>query len=135
ARSPKARKDLAAAMRTTVREPRPGRAAGQDRDPGSLGPGSGEAKVEELRRRLAAHPCHACPDREEHARWAARWWQLRKETDDLQRRVAERTNTVAKTFERICDLLSELGYLSPDGRSVTLEGERLRRIYTELDLV
>ncbi|GGK75582.1 DEAD/DEAH box helicase [Ornithinimicrobium pekingense] len=153
ARSPKARKDLAAAMREKVREPMPGRRydarAGSARG-GTDGAGradadarsdggtpyrSAEARVDDLRRQLTAHPSHACPDREEHARWAARWWQLRKETDDLQRRVAERTNTVAKTFERICDLLSELGYLTPDGQEVTLEGQRLRRIYTELDLV
>lgn len=148
ARSPKARKDLAASMREKVREPMPGRPGGGDGQgevpqdgrggaapAGGTSYGSGEARVEDLRRQLKAHPSHSCPDREEHARWAARWWQLRKETDDLQRRVAERTNTVAKTFERICDLLSELGYLTPDGQGVTLEGQRLRRIYTELDLV
>ena len=80
------------------------------------------AEVTELRRRMRAHPCHQCPEREDHARWAARWWQLRRETDDLQRRVSERTHTVARTFERICDLLAQLGYLSPDGRQVTPEG-------------
>ncbi len=130
-RSPKARKDLAATMRSKVREPLPGRSGGRS---GTAYP-QGEARVDELRAQLRAHPCHACPDREEHARWSERWWQLRKETDDLQRRVSERTNTVAKTFERICDLLVELGYLTPDGQQVTAEGERLRRIYTELDLV
>ena len=130
ARSPKARKDLASALRDTVREPMPSREA-----TGTAYRSSGEDRVDELRARLRAHPAHSCPDREEHARWAARWWQLRKETDDLQRRVAERTNTVAKTFERICDLLAELGYLTPDGQQVTPEGQRLRRIYTELDLV
>ena len=31
--------------------------------------------TEELRRRLAAHPCHACEYREEHARWA--WTRMR----------------------------------------------------------
>ena len=140
-RSPKARKDLAAALRDTVREPVPGRSgdgrsgSGRRGGAGSGPGGDGEARIDELRAALKAHPSHSCPDREEHARWAARWWQLRKETDDLQRRVAERTNTVAKTFERICDLLSELGYLTPDGQEVTTEGHRLRRIYTEVDLV
>jgi ATP-dependent RNA helicase HelY len=60
---------------------------------------------------------------------------LRRETDDLQRRIGTRTNTVARTFERICDLLSELEYLSGDGRQVTEPGQQLRRIYTEHDLV
>ncbi|WP_298886143.1 DEAD/DEAH box helicase [uncultured Serinicoccus sp.] len=132
-RSPKARKDLAAALRSTVHEPVPGRtSSGRGRD--GIPEGTA-AQVDELRAALAAHPCHSCPEREDHARWAARWWTLRKETDDLQRRVTHRTNTLAATFERICDLLSAMGYLSEDGQEVTGEGQRLRRIYTELDLV
>ena len=135
-RSPKARKDLASALRDTVRDPRPGRAHRGAADDGSgRAPGNIEGQVQDLRDRMKAHPCHSCPEREDHARWAARWWSLRKETDDLQRRVAHRTNTVATTFERICDLLSSMGYLTDDGQHVTPEGERLRRIYTELDLV
>ena len=145
ARSPRSRKDLAARLRDTVREPLPhtGRSAVPDRTVGGATPDGRqgrhpaniEGQVGDLRARMRAHPCHSCPDREDHARWAARWWQLRKEIDDLQRRVAHRTNTVATTFERICDLLSALGYLTEDGQKVTVEGERLRRIYTELDLV
>ncbi|PZU43091.1 MAG: RNA helicase [Arsenicicoccus sp.] len=132
-RSPKARKDLAAALRSTVREPVPGRGGRGRRGDGI--PEGTQAQVEELRAALAAHPCHSCPEREDHARWSARWWTLRKETDDLQRRVTHRTNTLAATFERICDLLGAMGYLSEDGREVTDQGQRLRRIYTELDLV
>ncbi|MFK5583409.1 DEAD/DEAH box helicase [Serinicoccus sp. LYQ131] len=139
-RSPKARKDLASALRDTVPEPIPGRARGGSGDGARGGSASGagpasESQVDDLRAQLRAHPCHGCPEREDHARWSARWWQVRKETDDLQRRVAHRTTTVASTFERICDQLSSLGYLSADGQQVTPEGERLRRIYTELDLV
>ena len=40
---------------------------------------------------------------------------------------------MARTFDRVCDLLAELGYL--DGDAVTPEGQRLRRLYTELDLL
>ncbi|MDO5738569.1 MAG: DEAD/DEAH box helicase [Ornithinimicrobium sp.] len=145
-RSPKARKDLASALRDTVREPLPPalrkRQGGADAGGDDVAVLAGtsylderEQRVDDVRALLRAHPCHGCPDREEHARWAARWWQLLKETDDLQRRVSERTNTVAKTFERICDLLSGMGYLTEDGQQVTDAGERLRRIYTELDLV
>ena len=42
---------------------------------------------------------------------------------------------MAKTFDRICTLLSELGYLTEDGQAVTDAGASLRRIYTEKDLV
>ena len=74
-----------------------------------------EDRIAELRRQMRRHPCHACPDREDHARWAERWWRLKRETEGLQRKVEGRTNTVARTFDRICDLLGEMGYLAADG--------------------
>ena len=91
--------------------PRPaaGRAAAATRIPTS------PSRIEELRRQMRAHPCHACPDREQHARWAERWWRLTRETEGLQRKVDGRTNSVARTFDRICDLLEEMDYLGPGG--------------------
>ncbi len=143
-RNTKSRKDLAATLRAKVPfEPPPNRRPERVRDGAARHTGSGtdgeqeeaQARIGELRERLRAHPCHDCPDREDHARWAARWWRLRRETDDLSRRVGTRTNTVARTFDRICALLEELGYLSDGGTVVTETGQRLRRIYTEKDLV
>jgi ATP-dependent RNA helicase HelY len=130
AKNPKARRDLAATLRATMPHDPPPRRRGNTpaQDPT-------EARIDELRRRLKAHPCHQCPDRENHARWAERWWRLHRETDELQRKVEGRTNTVAKTFDRICDLLVEMGYLGEGGRTVTAEGDRLRQLYTEKDLL
>jgi ATP-dependent RNA helicase HelY len=82
---------------------------------------------------MRAHPCHGCDAREDHARWAERFHRLQRETDDLRRRVGERTHTIARTFDRICDLLGELGYL--DGDQVTDAGRSLAALYTELDLL
>jgi ATP-dependent RNA helicase HelY len=82
---------------------------------------------------LRQHPCHGCDEREEHARWAERWFRLRRDTDALERRVHSRTNTLARTFDRVCDLLENLGYLF--GEAVTERGRRLGRLYTELDLL
>ncbi len=143
-RQTRARKDLAARLRTQVPDPALAleRAGATSDEPardgeaaGSAAPARERAEVESLQRRVREHPCHDCPDREEHARWAERWWQLRRRTDDLQRRVSSRTNTVARTFERICRLLAERGYLSPEEDEVTEDGQRLRRIYTEKDLI
>ena len=55
----------------------------------------------------------------------------------LRRRVENRTNTVARQFDRVCDVLTSLGYLTADGddAQVTTEGAHLRRLYSELDLV
>lgn len=94
-----------------------------------------DERLEQLRRELKSHPCHQCPEREEHARWAARWWKLKRETSALQRKVEHRTNSVAQTFERICVVLTRMGYLGDDGESVTDLGTRLRRLYTEKDLL
>ncbi len=131
-RNARSRRDLAATVRAQVR---PGSPPRRDEPEVVEHTPAGADDIDQLRRALRKHPCHACPDREEHARWAARWWRLRRDADDLQRRVSKRTNTVARTFDRICTLLSELGYLSQDGRSVTESGMRLRRLYNERDLV
>ena len=89
--------------------------------------------IAELRRRLRRHPCHACPDREQHARYAERYFRQKKEADELERQVAGRSHVIARTFDRVCKVLDELGYL--DGDTVTPAGQRLTRLYSELDLV
>jgi len=127
ARNPKARRDLAATLRATMPHDPPPRRHTE--------PDPSDDRTEELRRRMKAHPCHRCPDRENHARWAERWWRLRRETDGIQRKIDGRTNSVAKTFDRICELLVEMGYLGAGGQTVTPDGDRLRQLYTEKDLL
>jgi ATP-dependent RNA helicase HelY len=90
-------------------------------------------EVADLRRRLRRHPCHDCPDREDHARHAERYLRLARETAALERRVAGRSHVIARTFDRVCRVLERLGYL--DGDTVTADGQRLGRLYTELDLL
>ncbi|MCA1780965.1 MAG: DEAD/DEAH box helicase [Intrasporangiaceae bacterium] len=128
-KNPKARRDLATSLRIAVPHEPPPKERAAEAARGEDG------RVEELRRRLAAHPCHQCPDREDHARWAERWWRLKRETGAVQRKVDSRTTSVAKTFERICDVLSDLGYLDETGSATTELGEKLRRLYTEKDLL
>jgi len=135
-RSPQHRKDLAATMRNRLahrdlgaaKPKRPMRAADWERDaPESAG------DVADLRRQLRRHPCHECPDRENHARYAERYFRLKRETDELERRVAGRSHVIARTFDRVCRVLERLGYL--DGDTVTADGKRLSRLYSELDLL
>ena len=63
---------------------------------------------------MKAHPCHSCPEREQHARWAERWWRLKRETDALSQQIKSRTGAVAKIFDRVTDVLLGYGYLVPD---------------------
>ena len=94
------------------------------------------AEITERRDTLRRHPCHACPDRETHARWAEHALRLERENARLQERVNTRTNTIANHFDKICTVLEGLGYLTgPGGGRVSDPGRMLARIYAELDLV
>ncbi|MFI6090221.1 DEAD/DEAH box helicase [Streptomyces sp. NPDC051218] len=127
ARSPQSRRDLASALRTKAghivpERHRKGRAAAAD-----------DREIARLRTELRAHPCHGCDEREDHARWAERYYRLRRDTVQLERRIEGRTNTIARTFDRIVALLTEMDYLRGD--EVTEHGKRLARLYGELDLL
>jgi len=103
-----------------------------DRDAADDGPDA-PGDIAELRRRLRRHPCHACPDREQHARQAERYFRQKKEADDLERQIGSRSHVIARTFKKVCAVLDELGYLDDD--TVTPAGQRLSRLYSELDLL
>ena len=133
-RNPQMRRDLASALRDKTHNlapPPPSREAA--RAPRGTAPSDSEGEVAELRARLRAHPCHECPDREDHARWAERWFKLDRDTATLKRRIDRRTNTVARQFDRVCEVLTALDYL--DGETVTDRGRHLMRIYSDMDLV
>ncbi len=131
ARSPQSRRDLAATLRTRMANG-DGDSRSRSRSR-SRSEAADDPEISRLRADIRAHPCHRCPDREEHARWAERYWRLRRDTDGLERRVGTRTNTIARTFDRVCGVLEQLGYLAGD--QVTSAGRQLGRLYTELDLL
>jgi ATP-dependent RNA helicase HelY len=129
ARVPASRRDLAAALRERV----PAGGGRPTRSRRTRAPAADDGLLAALRRQLRGHPCHGCDDREDHARWAERYFRLDRETRQLQRRVDSRTNTIARQFDRVCDVLEDLGYLNGD--TVTPDGERLASLYAELDLL
>ncbi|MGH2726887.1 MAG: DEAD/DEAH box helicase, partial [Actinomycetota bacterium] len=83
---------------------------------------------------VRAHPVYDCPDREEHEKWADRIDALTKDTEALRNTVTRRTETLARTFERVLDILRTFGYLAADNR-LAEKGERLCRVYNESDLL
>ncbi|MEY4457717.1 MAG: hypothetical protein RIS25_310 [Actinomycetota bacterium] len=95
------------------------------------------AQIEKLRTSLRKHSCHSCPDREQHARWAERYWKLRKQVDSASREIEGKTGAIAVRFDRVCNVLTELGYLEvQNGETfVSTAGASLRRIYGERDLL
>jgi ATP-dependent RNA helicase HelY len=100
-----------------------------------------QRQIADLRKRMKQHPCHACAEREAHARWAERWWRLKRETDQMRSQISGRTGAVAQVFDRVTDVLRELGYVvdSTGGGEgeleVTPSGRVLMRIYGERDLL
>jgi ATP-dependent RNA helicase HelY len=139
AKVPKSRRDLASSVRNAIRENRPPAPPNRNDDFGRAAAlPNQEKRIAELRRELRAHPCHGCSEREDHARWSERWWKLRQETDGLVRQIQGRTNTIAKTFDRVCGVLAAYGYLETSDSGVltiSRDGQRLRRIYGEKDLL
>ena len=127
-RNPQMRRDLASALRTRTHglaPPPPGRdnprrAGGADRTRFDNSPVDKE--IGALRADLKAHPCHACPDREDHARWSERYYKLERDAETLRRRVERRTNTVARQFDRVCEVLTAARL--PDRRGSRREGDR-----------
>jgi ATP-dependent RNA helicase HelY len=131
-REPAARRNLAAALRSKLAE--------LDLDKTRRAEPWTEAesavRIQQLREQLRQHPCHGCPDREAHGRWAERALQLERENSRQEARVAARTSTIATHFDKICQVLESLGYLVGEGGSqISDAGRMLARIYAELDLV
>jgi ATP-dependent RNA helicase HelY len=146
-RSPHARRDLAATLRNARVEHELGARRVKQRSAAADDP-----VLHDLRRMLRVHPVHQLPDREERVRVAERWLRSVREAEALQRKMAERTGSLTRQFDRTCDVLEELGYLVPevaplvpadtevigaadDVPVVTEEGRRLARIWAEGDLL
>ena len=125
ARSARYRRDLAARiLALDVRAPRSSRRRVDAK---------AEREAARFERSAAEHPCHTCPERATHERWAVRASALEQQARGIERRIRTRTETLARRFERVLDVLEELGYVG--GFSILPKGEILARIYGEGDVL
>ncbi|MGV3113744.1 DEAD/DEAH box helicase [Corynebacterium freneyi] len=103
-------------------------------------------ELKRLRRELRDHPLHGDPAVESVARDADALRRAQNTVATLERRVAAASDTLARTFDRVLDLLGELDYVEwpggdegEDGERgepfVSEEGERLARIHNGSDLL
>ena len=80
-RQPRDRRNLSAAFHSKLAE--------VDTRAARYSPAAMDADVAErvagLRHELLTHPCHGCPDREDHARFAERALKLERDTEDLRK--------------------------------------------------
>ncbi|HVE90674.1 MAG TPA: DEAD/DEAH box helicase [Actinomycetota bacterium] len=117
-RSPKVRRDL---VRNLL--------ALDARRPASVDRGA----ARELVRAYESHPCHECPQLMEELKWAERLSRAQEDAASLRKKVKRRKGTLARTFERVLEVLRSLEYV--DEWKLTPKGETLRRIYNESDLL
>jgi ATP-dependent RNA helicase HelY len=82
---------------------------------------------------LIDHPVATCPDLDRHLRAGRQAERQAREVDDLRRQILGRTESLARKFDQVLQLLEAWGYLA--GWSLTHRGERLVRIFHESDLV
>jgi ATP-dependent RNA helicase HelY len=134
-RNPRARRDLASALRSA--------AAGLD-VPSAKAKRSGPPKEHDvdpelagLREQVRRHAAHDIPEREAKARLAERYLRIERDNEQTRQKIAAATNSLARTFDRIVVLLTERGFIdNTDGDpKVTDDGRLLARIYSESDLL
>ena len=100
-----------------------------------------DQRIATLKRQDREHPCQHCPDIARHLTWGHRWMREYRELQRVQDRYDSRTGSVARQFDRICDILRSLGYLERSGDGNTLDfqltdrGHLLRQLYSEHDLM
>jgi ATP-dependent RNA helicase HelY len=125
ARSARYRRDVAA--RLVSLQVRPAKPSPHRVDPAI------EREAVRLEERAAAHPCHPCPERAKHERWARRADELERRLDGLDRRIRTRTETLARQFDRVLGVLRDLGYVQE--WALADKGRMLARIYGESDIL
>ena len=125
-RNPAARRDMAARLRAAAAVVPEGRRKRRRA-------AHADAELDRMREQLRLHPCHQCPDVDEHARQAGRRYRLMADHRRLQQRVNQRSGSLARTFDRVCDMLRQYGYITSD--RVTDDGGILSRIWSEADLL
>jgi ATP-dependent RNA helicase HelY len=134
-RQPRVRRDVASALRSAAAglaiPPTKSRRgdASEDRDV--------DPELAGLHEQLRRHPAHHLSDREDKVRLAERYLRIERDNAALQQKVAAATNSLARTFDRIVELLTERGFIrTQDGDpKVTDDGRVLARIYSESDLL
>lgn len=92
-----------------------------------------QQQIAELEAQMRAHPVHSCPDRELHAVVGVRWMKAVRQVQQIADRIEQRTSTLAGEFEKVCQILTRLGYLQDD--VPTERGQILSKIFGERDLL
>ncbi len=124
-------RDQLGSVLRNVRPPPPG-----GRPPHEDGDGEPE-ELTALREQVRGHPCHDCPERDDHEVWQERATEAAEEAGRLRSRIERRTGSLVRQLDRIVTVLTQLGYLAEGDERLhpTPAGMRLAGIYSDLDLL
>jgi ATP-dependent RNA helicase HelY len=132
-RQPRVRRDLASALRSAAA----GLAIPPVRRRGAEDGAFHDPELASLRAQLRRHPAHNSPGLEDRMRQAERYLRIERDNEQLEKKVAGATNSLARTFDRIVGLLTEREFIQGPATDphVTDDGRLLARIYSESDLL
>ena len=114
-RNPQMRRDLASALRTRpTTSPRRRRRTRPPQGGDGLGRARRTTRSTGCARSSRRTPATSARTARTTPGGRERWFKLDRDAKTLRRRVEQRTNTVARQFDRVCEVLTALDYL--DGR-------------------
>jgi ATP-dependent RNA helicase HelY len=93
------------------------------------------SRIEGLRREMAAHPCHTCPDRHDHETSQRVRDHAFGDIDRLRRSVEQRSGSLVRRFHLLAEVLRRRAYLRAGSNAVSARGRILAGIYADVDLL
>jgi ATP-dependent RNA helicase HelY len=106
---------------------------GEEHADGDSPAGAANARVEEIQARVRAHPLHNATGADVALRGAWQADRISREVAKLERRIAGKTETLGRQFDRVLAVLESWHYV--EGWELLPSGRLLSRLNTECDLV
>ncbi len=93
--------------------------------------------ITELKNNLKKHPCHICPEIQEHLRFGENIERSKKYIQQIEQHLEHDFVNLSKKCDQVINVLEEFEYLSVQEKIVTLTdwGRVLKQIHSEFDLL
>ena len=93
--------------------------------------------INELKQNMKNHPCHKCPEIQEHLRFGESIQRTRKYISQVEEHLEHDFINLGKKCDNVIQLLENFGYLKRNNEKIDLTywGKLLKQIHSEFDLV